>query len=957
MYVETVFSRVFISFLFLFGFSAVGFAQVTITGTCVDDKTGDPIIGATIVLQDHSGGAASGENGEFKLKVPSLPATALVSFAGYTEKTVTFTKASGNEIRLKEDAGELEEFVVKAERISEKEKEEPLTVESIGLNEIKEVSSATFYESLGNLKGVDITSASLGFRVINTRGFNSTSPVRSLQLIDGVDNQSPGLNFSLGNFLGASDLDVKKVDLIAGASSAFFGPNAFNGVINMQTKDPFIHRGLDVQLKAGERSLGEVAFRFADVISNSKGREVFGYKINLMYFSAMDWKATNYAPTSNSEAGQNNPGGYDAINVYGDEDPEPTKNYTEPIEQYEYPGLGIFYRNGYKEADLVNYNTENLKTNIALHYRFKDTSTLIYAFNGGGGSTVYQGDNRYRLQDIRFWQNRLELRKENKYFLRLYSTQEDAGTSYDIVSTGVFLNNASTSDAVWNTAYKTSWRLSGFKRMVENLDGYKPWNPQDKSLETWVTEDLEPLLAFYRDSLVKWHGMNRELINQSVSSSKEPRYELGTARFDSLYNDIISRKFNQGGTRFFDKSALYHIHGEYIFRPDFGEIRVGGNGRLYRPNSDGTIFKDTGDVVITNYEFGMYAGLEKHLYNKRLKVNATTRVDKNQNFNFLFSPAMSAVYKWTTQHVLRLSLSSAIRNPTLADQYLYYNVGRAILLGNLNGYDSLISLSSFSDYRNTLQLSDIHYFNVAPIKPEKVRSVEIGYKGTLLDKSLYIDGSYYFSLYRDFIGYVIGLETDFDPNTRFPVGGIQAYRLAANATNTVTTQGFSVAISYYHKNLAYTANYSWNVLNKKGTDDPIIPAFNTPKHKFNIGVNGRKLKFPGIKGENFGFGVNYKWVDGFNFTGSPQFTGYVPRYDMLDAQVNYRIEKIHCLVKVGGSNLIGLLPIFNDNNGTRTVFNNRNYQVYGGPYIGRLAYVSLLFELHDLSLHKKSVSN
>ena len=68
---------------------------------------------------------------------------------------------------------------------------------------IKETPSANFYDGLGGFKGVDISTASLGFKIINTRGFNSTSPVRSLQIIDGVDNQAPGMNFSLGNFLGA----------------------------------------------------------------------------------------------------------------------------------------------------------------------------------------------------------------------------------------------------------------------------------------------------------------------------------------------------------------------------------------------------------------------------------------------------------------------------------------------------------------------------------------------------------------------------------------------------------------------------------------------------------------------------------------------------------------------------------------------------------------------------------
>lgn len=925
--------------------------QVEITGKVFDDKSGSPVAGATVVLADRSAGAVTDEDGVFLLEVPALPVTVTISFAGYEDLTVAITTISPETFRLKEEVSQLEEMVVKAERVSQKQKEEPLTVESIGIKEIREVPSASFYESLGNLKGVDITSASLGFRVINTRGFNSTSPVRSLQLIDGVDNQSPGLNFSLGNFLGAADLDVKSVELIAGASSAYFGPNAFNGVISMETKDPFTYRGLDVQLKGGERSLGEVSFRFADAFKNKGGREVLAFKIGLLYFSAQDWEATNYNPSLASETDSFNPGGYDAINVYGDEDPQPNKDYTEDISQYEYPGLRIFYRDGYREDELVDYSTSNLKLNGALHYRFRDSSTLIYTMNFSTGSTVYQGDNRYRLEDIRFWQNRLEYRKEGKFFIRTYSTQEDAGKSFDIVSTGIFLNSASTTDQNWNTAYKTSWRLNRFHRMVENLPGFVPYDPNDKTLSEWVKEDLEPILALYRDSLVKWHGMNRDIVNRAEGAGKEANYEPGTTRFDSLYQQIISQKFNQGGTRFFDRSALYHLHGEYIINTGWFDVTIGANGRLYFPDSEGTIFIDTGDRKITNNEFGIYAGLESNLFYNRLKLNMSGRLDKNQNYEPLFSPAFSAVYVISTKHVARFSATSAIRNPTLADQYLYYNVGRAVLLGNLNGYDSLITIGSFGRYRNSLELSELEYFDVDPIRPETVKSLELGYKGSLFDKSLYIDGSYYYSWYRDFIGYVIGLDTDFDPNTKFPVGGIHAYRLAANAQNRVTTQGFSMAVSYYHKNLAYTANYSWNVLNKKGTDDPIIPAFNTPRHKFNIGLNGRKLKLPFIKHENFGFGINYKWVEGFTFEGSPQFTGFVPRYDMIDAQVNYSIDKYHCTIKIGGSNLLGILPAFRGE--WESVIDNRNFQVYGGPYIGRLAYISLLFELHKLTVHRK----
>ena len=200
------------------------------------------------------------------------------------------------DVTLTEGSVTIIEVEVKASRISEDNKKTALTVESLDVLAIKETASSNFYEGLGTLKNVDLTTASLGFQVINTRGFNSTSPVRSLQIIDGVDNQAQGLNFSLGNFLGSSELDVLKVDLIVGASSAFYGPNAFNGVIKMDTKNPFFHKGLSASVKHGERAMLETAVRWADSFSNSEGFPWMAYKLNASYLRADDWEAVNYEP-------------------------------------------------------------------------------------------------------------------------------------------------------------------------------------------------------------------------------------------------------------------------------------------------------------------------------------------------------------------------------------------------------------------------------------------------------------------------------------------------------------------------------------------------------------------------------------------------------------------------------------------------------------------------------------
>ncbi|MFT5922475.1 MAG: iron complex outermembrane receptor protein, partial [Flavobacteriales bacterium] len=398
------------------------FSQITLRGKVRDAVTGEPVFSANVIVKGSTSGITTDFDGEFKLQVDSLPVTLQISFIGYKLKEVYAGDAANRiDVKLSSSQIMIGEAEVVGERISERQKQAPLTVETMDALAIKEAPSGSFYEGLGNLKGVDMTSASLGFKIINTRGFNSTSPVRSLQLIDGVDNQSPGLNFSLGNFLGASDLDVKSVDIIAGASSAYYGPGAFNGVISMETKNPFIFPGLSMSMKVGERSLFEHAFRWAETVPNRKGEDVFAYKLNFYSLQAYDWEADNYDPVNGSEVSADNPGRYDAVNIYGDEY-FPSMDFSTSA-PWNYPGVGTFFRTGYKESDMVDYNTENLKASASFHLRTKpeqkfDSPELIYAFNIGNGTTVYQGDNRFSLRDIVFFQNKIEYKKTNKFFIR-----------------------------------------------------------------------------------------------------------------------------------------------------------------------------------------------------------------------------------------------------------------------------------------------------------------------------------------------------------------------------------------------------------------------------------------------------------------------------------------------------------------------------------------------------------
>jgi iron complex outermembrane receptor protein len=1001
-------------------------AQNIIQGVIIDKKTKELLIGANIIIENNKQGAISDIDGVFIITYNELPITLECSYIGYKNNSLTITENSQDvTIMLSKDKLILNNINVTDTRLSEKLKQSPVTIESMDIIAIKETPAASFYEGLGNLKGIDLTSASLGFKIINTRGFNSTSPVRSLQIIDGVDNQSPGLNFSLGNFLGTTELDTKGVEIIVGANSALYGPNAFNGVISMSTKDPFMFPGTSYQIKIGERSLTEHCFRYAAnkrLTKNGKETDYeIGFKINIQKMQANDWEANNIDASYDTESNVNNPGGYDAVNIYGDE-------FNKEASFNDFPGMGTVHRTGYAEGVLADYNTENFKFNTAIHLKKKDRE-FIYGFNFGSGTTIYQGDNRYSLKNIQFWQNKIEYRKKDDFFIRFYTTHEDAGDSYDIVSTAQELTNKSANNGEWlwdanpsGGGYGTYWQEEIINLMESNIDGFinqDEWQLQNNgSIEGWQ-ESMQNILNQYPDLLAQYHELARNQADNNLGewaySYLDPESDGFKIEFDNITSNTRFDQYGNliGGTQFYDKSSLYHIQVEKKFDTKYGLFTIGANGRLYKPDSQGSIFNDgfdyiqtpelneQGDTVyvemlsgewlfengtlvpeiitgpsmltdtikvnIKNYEFGAYLGYDKQFLGETLLFNATARIDKNENFDYLFSPAASMVYKPNERDIIRLSLSSAIRNPTLTDQYLDYNAGPATLIGNLNGFgydEYFVTIDAMLDClaADNTSLGNSNgaalrngKLEIKPITPEEVKTIEVGFRTTLLNK-VYIDASYYYSIYNNFIGYQFGstystsglntitstqedvdlgwaeyIGQEIDDYKAIVSSTTQFWRVSANAADKVKTQGFSIGMNYYMtEKIGINGNYSWNKLINENTSDPLVPAFNTPEHKFNIGFSN-KFSLSAKQKKHYHISINYKWIKGFLFEGSPQFTGMIPSYGMIDTQINrdYKINTGILTAKVGVSNLL----------------NNKVYQVYGGPRIGRLAYFSLTMNI------------
>ncbi|TXK50300.1 TonB-dependent receptor [Pontibacter qinzhouensis] len=899
-------------------------APVTIAGQVTNAKTSERLAGVNVYVKGKVTGTSTDSRGAFSLTTTTAAPFALVfSIVGFTPQEVVVSESRSNlNISLSEAALLGSEVVVSASRVEESILRSPVSVEKLDSRAIRETPAANFYDGLQNLKTVDMITTSLGFKIVNTRGFMSTSNNRFVQFIDGMDNQAPGLNLPLGNLVGLSDLDAEGVEIIPGAASALYGPNAFNGVLSMTSKNPFDYQGFSAMVRLGVNHINdsevaakpmyEAMFRYAKAYRNR-----FAFKVNLAYMTAHDWHANsteNVDPLTFRQPGTpaTNPA-YNALNVYGDE-----AVTSLPI------GAGgapvRVARTGYNERDLVDYDTYSLKADAALHYRLSEKAEAIYQYKFGAGTSVYQGANRYAIKNFRLQQHKLEL-KGAHFFARAYATLENAGDSYDSRFLALNLNRAWKSDQQWFQEYAVAY-LGLFEQQ-----GITPGD----------------------------HAVARNFADRG-------RLVPGTAEYDRELTRIAGTPDFRVGAQFKDQTKMYHTEGQYDFSQYTGsllDVQVGGSYRLYDLNSDGTIFSDTTGNDITMYEYGAYVQGSRMLLKDRLKITGSVRYDKNENFDGRFTPRASAVFSLAENHHFRTSFQTGFRNPTTQDQFIFLNVGQAILVGGVPSNSSGLNL--YGPGSNSIGLSAVQQFGtrvaqavasgagsaeavlqntavlqpatVAYVQPEQVQAYEIGYKSLLFNKSLLADLNYYYSTYQNFILSTTVVQTQSDIRTEpqaaafdVALGRYQPYQLYTNAAQRVSAQGAAIGLTYSYKGYSLGGNANWNKLDLgKNVDPDQVPAFNTPEWKYNLLLSNRDVY------NNIGFALTYRWSGSYNWQ-SAFIAGIneaiIPSYSTLDAQVSYKMPALKSILKVGGSN----------------VTNKRFRQVYGGPTIGALYYVSFTFD-------------
>ncbi|HMU46990.1 MAG TPA: carboxypeptidase-like regulatory domain-containing protein [Chitinophagaceae bacterium] len=991
------------SFVMAVLFSVAAFAQtVTITGNVRNESSKETVPAVSIRVKGTNNGTYTNSDGEFSISVDKLPVVLVFTSIGYVDQEVSVSDASKPiEVSFKVNNQLGQEVVVAANRTPTRILQSPVTVERMNSNTLRNVAAPNYYEAIANLKGVDVHTASLTFRTVTTRGFVSSGNTRLNQLIDGMDNQAPGLNFSVGSVLGPSDLDVDNVEILSGASSALYGSGGMNGTVLINTKSPFKYQDLSYNIKQGIMHVDgkqrnpapyyDWSFRYAKAFNNK-----FAFKIAAQLVKGADWEAEDYRNKQqigvlSKVVGGNrgNDPNFNGINIYGDEtsagmngfayyvqdatrrnilaasgglldvinnpfiganayfgvpgsatqpgvigmNPYPTNTQISnwittiatagslpppavaALQQMMpfYIGLNRGYfnnasisRTGYEEQLLVDYNTINAKLTAGLHYKINERLEASFNTYFGTGTTVYTGADRYSLRNLKMAQHKLEFKTPN-WFVRGYTTQENAGESYNATAVGAFLNEYYSPSSTWFPTYIGTFSEG------RRLNGVAGQFPSD----------------------IQLHAAAR-------AAADVNRYIPGTARFDSAMSVIKKTPIRKGGALFLDKSDLWAAETQFNISElghfsDKVEILAGANWKQWVMNSQGTIFADTSARIRIN-EYGGFIQLKKSLLNDVLTLSASGRYDKQTNFDGRFTPRVTAVIKVAKDNYLRLSYQSAYRFPTNQNQYISLVTGSGVLMGCLPEFQDYYKLNSTQPgytaasvlaYRAGA-LSDSSRLVRATFKevtPETVYSYEIGYKG-VIGKKLLIDAYAYYSRYNDFlVNAAVVQSTALSPSgNAYQYGTYSPYTsrnlsYVQNSTNVVKSYGWGIGAEYrLFKGYELYGNVYSDMLKDVAAD--VVTFFNAPKYRFNVGLRNDNVC------HGIGFNVVFKWQDNNYYEGT-FVSGTLPYFGWWDAQVSYRPQGTKSTFRVGGTNL--------GNFYARTGF--------GSPSVGGLYYISYGYNL------------
>ena len=946
--------------IFTLLFGIVSFAQTTVTGT-VNDESGMPLPGANVIVMGTSSGAISDFDGKFTLSVSQAPPfTVQISSVGFTSATEEVT-ANNQDLSITLIEGSfLDEVVVTASRVPQRIFESPVTVEKYSLKNIQRTPSADFFEGLQNVKGVQMNQSGLVFSQVNTRGFGTAYNEGFVTMVDGMNTQAPVFGFAVGNLIGLNELDVESVELLPGSASALYGMDAYKGIMSIKSKSPFEHESISGYYRSGTTQQevgGNNAFTDFGIRIAKKLSDKWAVKVAFSAKEGKEWAAgdtrhtrecSNCGEGSIVEGYDPNAPDYNAVNEYGEQ------TFT-GLQQMGLIGLGgltafpnaanyfdTVVTTGYTEQELFGNEASSVKGNFGIYFRPSDDTEISFSsLMGTGEAPLPAGNARYNIKDFVVQLHKLEV-KTGGLTARAFYTKEDAGntTQSTALATSVALAQPGGIQNGWGNTYLNTY-LGG----AAFAAGF---TPDAAGVGALLTTVVAPDIATGGTSFANLFpaGVNG-LLHQNARAAADANMLMpGSPEFNAAIDaatDQAILKFSDTGTLgalIVDVSEVSTFEANYDFEDkiSFANVIVGGLYRSFNLDTDGTLYTDYDDPIEYN-EFGLFAQMQKDLFDDNVSLTASMRYDKQSVMEDAnVTPRMGLLFKLSDKSNVRVSAQLGFRNPTNQDKFIGLFNGQELLLGttednidrfnqdlgaaDLDGdgvaetafnwtgdwvFNNAFNKSAF-DSSGTLLAEELNY-----VEAEKVTSYDIGYRYNT--KNFTLDVNAYYSQYENFIGtnsvYVPasilvngaiaqGLPSDQAIAATMAGGGFLQFGMDANLDVPFDTFGMSLeAITKLNASTTMNFIYEYNELDYEAeANSDFELSWNTPKHRMKFGFTS-KLGGGATLSANARYNSEYYYESSF-------IDATIRENTVFDAKLMFGIKALDNLqFEVGGNNIAG----------------------------------------------------
>lgn len=604
-----------------------------IQGVVSDASTKEALVGANVQVIGSIKGAATDAQGRYEISdLGAGTYELLISYTGYRSLRQEVTLNSGQnltlDLSLEASALVADEVVVSASRRAEKLTNAPATISIINAKAISELPSFNVAELLGRQRGVDyVRSGVLGVG-INVRGFNSAFNPKNLQINDGRLSTLIATGLPLGALSTTVKEDVERIEVILGPSSALYGPNAHNGLLNTITKDPRTSEGTTIAVGAGNQNVFTTRLRHATKLSDK-----FAFKITAEYTQGTEFDYTDTVYFNNTAFDNRAFGG---------------------------PGNGSrIIRHAVPELEL-DRDFSSLRGEAQLYYSVTKKSDLILGYGNSTSSNIgvtNAGRNQIKDWNIQWFQAKFV---SPRFFAQAYYTLSSTDDTYAMNQRTqnylTFKDAGFSEEESRRRSFGEQWfgisptvgvalnRNSVFKDKSDRINGEVQYNNK--------VAGFDYILGFQyqqdRANSEQTYLIDREgdiVINQYGGYFQLER------KFGQKFKTVVAARFDNHdlyGFNFIPKAALVYFNDKSSLRLTYGRgisaptiLNLEGNlfGGLLLGNglgftlSDGTKINPLVVETIQTLELGY-----KSTFGRKLFIDANAYYNISENF---LSPAIN----------------------------------------------------------------------------------------------------------------------------------------------------------------------------------------------------------------------------------------------------------------------------------------------------------------------------